>query len=88
MIIEKGKIRERPRVHFPCRCITKFRVGEQPKSSTERLLSGHVHRLLALPNFEVCQRFGNFVYYTSVTNLSLSLWYMYHSDLQALEPWQ
>jgi hypothetical protein len=33
---------------FPCRCITKFRVGKQPKSSSEWLLSGHVHRLLAV----------------------------------------
>ena len=49
MIIEKGKIRERPHVHFPCRCITKFRVGEQPNSITEWLSSGHVYRPLAVP---------------------------------------
>jgi hypothetical protein len=45
MIIEKGKIRERPRVHF--RCITNS--GSVNKSSAEWLLSGHVHRLLAVP---------------------------------------
>jgi len=38
------------------------------------------------PNLEVAQRFGYFVYYTFVTDLSL--WDIYHPDLQALETWQ
>lgn len=37
-------------------------------------------------NLEVAQRFGNFVYYIFVTNISLR--YVYHPDLQALETWQ
>jgi hypothetical protein len=47
-----------------------------PRSSTAR----------SAQNLEVAQRFGNFVYYTFVTNLSLR--YVYHPDLQALETWQ
>jgi hypothetical protein len=68
MIIEKDKIRERPRVHFLCRCITKF--GEQRRlvqlTGTEGLLSATLMNWFKTLLFPA-QRFGNLIF----TQLSL-----------------
>ena len=85
MIIEKGKIGERPFVHFP--------VGESQNSESVNsqclvrngcCLATSINSSLC-PTLDADRRFGNIVYCTCVTNLLLQ--YLYHSDLQVLETW-